>query len=71
MEKIQIKSLIFIYIFVVFLYGCNQSIKTPIYKSPEVDTDETPSPSKDTGYTLNVKKKEEFNENEFEDLFKD
>ena len=37
----------------------------------EVDTDETPAPSKDTGYTLNVKKKEEFNENEFEDLFKD
>ena len=37
----------------------------------EADTDETPSPSKDTGYTLNVKKKEEFNENEFEDLFKD
>lgn len=27
--------------------------------------------SKDTGYTLNVKKKESFNENEFEDLFKD
>ena len=37
----------------------------------EVDTDETPAPSKDTGYTLNVKKKKEFNENEFEDLFKD
>ena len=37
----------------------------------EVDTDETPSPSTDTGYTLNVKKKETFDENEFEDLFKD
>jgi hypothetical protein len=37
----------------------------------EVDTDDAPAPSTDTGYTLNVKKKESFDENEFEDLFKD
>ena len=40
MEKIQIKSLIFIFILVIFLYGCNQSIKTPRYESPEVETGE-------------------------------
>ena len=42
--------------------------------NPEESTDNITSdttPSEDTGYTLNVKQKEEFNEDEFDDLFKD
>ena len=42
--------------------------------NPEESTTETSSdstPTEDTGYTLNVKQKESFNEDEFDDLFKD
>ena len=42
--------------------------------NPEESTNDITSdstPSEDTGYTLNVKQKEEFNEDEFDDLFKD
>jgi len=35
----------------------------------EGDTEETPAT--DTGYTLNVKQKEEFSDSDFDDLFKD
>lgn len=41
----------------------------PDIVNPNISADELEA--KDTGYTLNVKKKESFNENEFEDLFKD
>ena len=42
--------------------------------NPEESTDELSSdsaPSEDTGYTLNVKQKEEINDSDFDDLFKD
>ena len=42
--------------------------------NPEDSTTETPTTETtegDTGYTLNVKQKESFNEDEFDDLFKD
>ncbi|MDB4343604.1 hypothetical protein OAA11_00265 [Schleiferiaceae bacterium] len=42
--------------------------------NPEDTTTDTPTPTTtegDTGYTLNVKQKESFNEDEFDDLFKD
>ena len=41
---------------------------TVVVSATEVDTDDAPAPSTDTGYTLNVKKKESFDENEFEDF---
>jgi hypothetical protein len=41
----------------------------PDVVNPDISAEELAS--KDTGYTLNVKKKETFNENEFEELFKD
>ncbi len=47
MEKIQIKSLIFALTYILIFYGCSQSIKTPKYESPKVETgkdiDENPS----------------------------
>jgi hypothetical protein len=42
--------------------------------NPEDTTTDTPTTTTtegDTGYTLNVKQKESFNEDEFDDLFKD
>ena len=42
--------------------------------NPEESTNDITSdstPTEDTGYTLNVKQKESFNEDEFDDLFKD
>jgi hypothetical protein len=42
--------------------------------NPEDTTADTPTTTTtegDTGYTLNVKQKESFNEDEFDDLFKD
>ena len=41
----------------------------PDVVNPKISSEELAA--KDKGYTLNVKKKETFNENEFEDLFKD
>ena len=42
--------------------------------NPEDSTDELTSdstPTESTGYTLNVKQKEEVSDNDFDDLFKD
>ena len=39
MEKIQIKSVITFFIFLLFLTNCSTTIKTPKYESPEVKTD--------------------------------
>ena len=39
MEKIQIKSIVAFFIFLLFLTNCSTTIKTPKYESPEVKTD--------------------------------
>ena len=39
MEKIQIKSIVTFFIFLLFLTNCSTTIKTPKYESPEVKTD--------------------------------
>ena len=39
MEKIQIKSIVTVFIFLLFLTNCSTTIKTPKYESPEVKTD--------------------------------
>ena len=39
MEKIQIKSIVAIFTFLLFLTNCSTTIKTPKYESPDVDID--------------------------------
>ena len=39
MEKIQIKSIVTVFIFLLFLTNCSTTIKTQKYKSPEIKTD--------------------------------
>ena len=39
MEKIQIKSIVTVFIFLLFLTNCSTTIKTQKYESPEVKTD--------------------------------
>ena len=37
MEKIQIKSIVVVFTFLLFLTNCSTAIKTPKYESPDVD----------------------------------
>ena len=39
MEKIQIKSIVTVFIFLLFLTNCSTTIKTQKYESPEIKTD--------------------------------
>ena len=39
MEKIQIKPIVTVFIFLLFLTNCSTTIKTQKYKSPEIKTD--------------------------------